>query len=97
MLFESLLKEANGLQIHQFDLQGEKVICHRDVKTLFGLKLIINYAFSTQSPWLYTHTHEYRICIGKVYYFVDKDEYFSPREPICVIHGRSDRLRWIDL
>ena len=59
MLLEGLLEETNGLQVHKFDFQSEEVICHRDVKALFELKLIINDAFGTQGPWLYTHSHKY--------------------------------------
>ena len=87
MLLESLFKESDRLKIDQFDLQSKKVICYRDVKALFELKLVIDDAFSTQRPWLYTQTHEYRIRIREVYHFVDKDEYFAPREPICVVHS----------
>ena len=97
MLFEGLFKESDRLQIHQLDLESKKVVSHRDVEALFELKFIVDDALGTQSPWLYTQTHEYRIRIGKVYYFVDKDEYFAPREPVCVIHSRGYWLRGIDL
>ena len=87
MLFESLFEESDRLKIDQFNLQSKKVVCDRDVKALFELKLVIDDAFGAQRPWLHTQAHEYRIRVREVYHLVDKDEYFTPREPICVVHS----------